>query len=57
MHVSFDETNTSKEEIVVCDDDIIELPPKEISNDQNVNQPEHQQGVLQQDSNINDLPK
>ena len=58
MHVSFDETNTSKEEIVVCDnDDIIDLPSEEISNDQNVNQPEHQQGVPQQDSNINDLPK
>src|SRR4051812_823419 len=34
MHVSFDETNTSKEEEVVCDDDDpLDLPPEEISND------------------------
>ena len=46
MHVSFDETNTSKEDIVVCDDDdIIELPTKEVSNDQSVSQPEQQQEV------------
>lgn len=41
MHVSFNETNTSKEEIVVCnDDDIIELSTEEVPNDHSVSQPE-----------------
>src|SRR4051812_34437812 len=41
MHVSFDETNTSKEEIVVCDDDDpLDLPPEEPSNDTIVKAPE-----------------
>lgn len=41
MHVSFVETNTSKKDIVVCDDDdIIELPLEEVSNDQSVSQSE-----------------
>ncbi|XP_050896251.1 uncharacterized protein LOC127102991 [Lathyrus oleraceus] len=56
MHASFDDTNTSKEDIVVCDDDdIIELPSEEVSNDQSVSQPEQQREVSQQDPNHIDL--
>ena len=46
------------EELVVCDDDDpIDLPPEELSNDQVVKSPENQEDIVQQDSNINDLPK
>lgn len=56
MHVSFDETNTSKEDIVVCDDDDIIEPSEEVSNDQSVSQLEQQQEVSQQYPNHSDLP-
>ena len=39
------------------DDDPIDLPPEELSNDQVVKSPENQEEIVQQDSNINDLPK
>ncbi|KAK2369267.1 putative mitochondrial protein [Trifolium repens] len=60
MHVSFDESNTSKEDIVVCDDDdddILEMPLEEVAKDINENQLEHQQEVSQQETNQSDLPK
>src|SRR3954468_5133787 len=63
IHVSFDETNTSKEEIVVCDDDDpLDLPSEELSNEIIVKAPEVQQESVQQESvqqesNTNDLPK
>ncbi|CAJ2637485.1 unnamed protein product [Trifolium pratense] len=58
MHVSFDESNTSKEDIVVCDnDDILEMPSEEVAKDINMNQLEHQQDISQQDTNQSDLPK
>ncbi|KAI5417699.1 hypothetical protein KIW84_042350 [Lathyrus oleraceus] len=43
MHVSFDETNPPKEDIVLCDDDdIVEVPQKDNSSANNDNQPKHQ---------------
>jgi hypothetical protein len=59
MHVSFDESNTSKEDIVVCDDDddILEIPSEEVAKDINEHQLEHQQEVSQQETNQSDLPK
>ena len=58
MHVSFDETNPSKEEVVVCnDDDPIDLPPEDLSIDQIEKSPENSENIVQQVSNINDLPK
>ncbi|KAK2390888.1 putative mitochondrial protein [Trifolium repens] len=59
MHVSFDESNTSKEDIVVCndDDDILEKPSEEVAKDINENQPEHEHEVSQQETNQSDLPK
>jgi hypothetical protein len=52
MHVKFDESNPSKEEIVVCDydDDFVEIPKEDTSN-------KNQEEPIQQESNENDLPK
>jgi hypothetical protein len=52
MHVKFDESNPSKEEIVVCDDDddFVEIPKEDTSN-------KDQEAPIQQESNENDLPK
>lgn len=48
MHVSFDESNPSKEDKVVCDDDIVEVPIKD-----NIKYDE----VIQQEKNQNYLPQ
>ena len=55
MHVSFDETNPSKEDNIVCDndDEILEGPQENSSKDQPIQLEESPQ----QESNLNDLPK
>lgn len=52
MHVKFDESNPSKEEIVVCDDDddFVEIAKEDTSN-------KNQEEPIQQESNENYLPK
>src|ERR1044072_8549059 len=59
MHVSFDESNPSKEDIVICDDDddILEVPHEDASKVNNENQSEQQEEPITQESNIKDLPK
>src|ERR1044072_6647876 len=59
MHVSFDESNPSKEDIVICndDDDILEVPHEDASKVNNENQSEQQVEPIPQESNVKDLPK
>ncbi|KAI5421883.1 hypothetical protein KIW84_045360 [Lathyrus oleraceus] len=56
MHVTFDESNPSKEDIVLCDDDddIVEVPLIDTSSGNNGDQPKHQD---EKKTNDNDLPK
>lgn len=52
MHAPFDESNPSKEDIVVCDDDdILEVPMEEIAKDDQVEQLKHKEETIQQDQN------
>lgn len=49
MHVSSDESNPSKEDIVVCDDDdILELPMEDISKNDKVDQMEFKYEITEQ---------
>ena len=58
MHVSFDENNPSKEDIIVDnDDDLVDIPQEIDFISGNENQPEHHEEQDPQDANINDLPK
>lgn len=50
MHDSFDESNPSKEDIVVCDDDdILEVPAEDVAKNDNVEQLEHKEEIIQQE--------
>ncbi|XP_050875648.1 uncharacterized protein LOC127079286 [Lathyrus oleraceus] len=59
MHVTFYESNPSKDDIVLCDDDddIVEVPQKDASSGNNDDQRKHQDEQDQQKTNDNDLPK
>lgn len=59
MYVSFDESNPSKEDIVVCDDDddILKVPMEDITKNDKVDQTEHKEENTQQEQNQKDLPQ
>lgn len=60
MHVSFDESNPYKEDIVVCDDDndeILEVPMEGSAKIDKVDQSEHKEENIQQEKNQSDLPQ
>lgn len=59
MHVSFDEPNPFKEDQVICDndEDIIDIPVEENINIDPGEQFGHQEEVIQQEQNQNDLPQ
>lgn len=58
MHVSFDESISSKKDIVVCDDDdILEVPIEEIAIDDKVRQSERKAEIIHQEQNQCDFLK
>lgn len=51
MHASFDESNPSKKDIVIFDDndDILEVPMEDIAKNDKVDQLEHKEEIIHQE--------